>query len=95
MPTKMCAIYAATCKVTDKIYIGSTQGELKTRMNLHNQEVRRMANCGRTLDSYAKHFAALCPAKPTTVKHIWSLMMVKVLWKGNPLSINKTFGKLE
>ena len=86
-----CVIYGATCKVTNKMYIGSTQGKLKTRMNLHNQEVRRMANNGRTSDSYAKHFAALCPPdRPATVKHIWSLMTVKVLWEGNPLSVNKT-----
>ena len=64
-------------------------------MNLHNQEVRRLANCGRTSDSYAKHFAKLCPEKPATVKHIRSLMKVEVLWEGNPLSVNKTFGKLE
>ena len=54
-----------------------------------------MANNGRILDSYAKHFAALCPAKPATIDHIWSLMTVKVLWEGNLLLVDKTFGKLE
>ena len=54
-----------------------------------------MANCGRTSDSYTKHFAKLCPDKPEMVKHIRNLMKVKVLWEGNPLSVNKTFGKIE
>ena len=90
-----CVIYGATCKVTNKIYIRSTQGKLKTRMNLHNQEVRRMDKCGRISDSCAKHFAALYPAKSATFKHIRSLMTVKVLWEGNPLSVSKTFGKLK
>ena len=81
--------------MTNKVYIGSMQGRLKTRMNLHNQKFRRIANQVRTLDSYAEHFAALCPAKLATVKHIRSLMPVKVLWEGNPLLVNKTFGKIK
>ena len=88
-----CLIYCVTCKICSKFYIGSTQNNVKTRIGLHNQEVRRLANCKIRSDSYASHFASHTTPGSTTVKNVRDIIEVSILWEGNPISVSKSFGK--
>ena len=77
------------------IYIGNTQQNLKERMNQHAQDVRVLVNTGKTSDSFARHFAKhFGPAEKATVAKARELVKVEVEWQGNPISIMRSFGKL-
>ena len=88
-----CLIYQVTCKRTGRVYIGSTQRELKERIAKHNQEVRLMANKGIASDSYARHFSQFFKPGECTIGKVRRLIEVDILWEGNPISAVKTFGK--
>ena len=94
-------VYEAKCKCCGKAYIGNTQQKLKTRMTQHFNDTRKVINCGVQIDSFAKHFAEHCEEKIKngTLKKVKTsderdLMVIKVLWKGNQISVMKSFGKL-
>ena len=76
-----------------KFYIGNTQHACKKRMAAHYSDVRRLVLTGKKSDSFASHFASFfnTVSKPTP-----SLLQEKItfsiLWQGNPLSVQKSFG---
>ena len=88
-----CIVYKATCKDTGKFYIGNTQQAYKKRMAAHYSDVRRLVLTGKKSDSFASHFSSFfdTESKPTP-----SLLREKIdfsiLWQGNPLSVQKSFG---
>jgi hypothetical protein len=88
-------IYKITCKMTNKIYIGNTQQNFKKRMTGHFQDVRTLMGKGVHSDSYARHFAGIWPrgAEIPTPGMQRDLIKCNILWKGNPISVVKTFGK--
>ncbi len=51
-------IYKITCKMTNKIYVGNTQQNFKTRMASHFQDVKKLMEKGFHSDSYAS-FASI------------------------------------
>ena len=86
-------IYQACCLTTGKKYIGNMQQHVKTRIQQHVQDTKRLVLSDKKSDSFANHFAKLVP-EGTEKKDIKNFIKVKVeiLWKGNPLSCVKTFG---
>ena len=88
-------VYKATCKLCDANYIGNTQTHLKQRMNLHFNDVKSLVSKGIRSDTFAKHFARHFKkgTKPTS-KQIRDIMDIDVIWKGNPISCVKSFGKV-
>lgn len=86
-------VYQATDLVTNKRYIGNTQQHVKTRIQQHVQDTKRLFIEGKKSDSFANHFAKNIPegtAKKEVKNHI--KVKVDILWKGNALSCVKTFG---
>ena len=88
-----CVVYKVECKLTKKIYIGTTQQFLKTRMQQHQSEVRSLQRTGRRYDSYARHFATQLqnfhPISPTLIRNS---SIISIIWKANPITAVKTFG---
>ena len=81
--------------MTNKIYIGNTQQHFKMRMRGHFQDVKRLMEKGVHSDSYARHFAGIWPpgAEIPSPGMQRDLIKCEILWKGNPISAVKTFGK--
>ena len=52
-------VYQATCLTTGKKYIGNTQQHVKTRMQQHVQDVKKLVTAKTQSDSFAEHFAQL------------------------------------
>ena len=65
-------------------------------MNQHFIEAKNLVNKGKTSDSFAAHFASHFENKKKNVevKDIRNLIKMSILWKGQPISCNKSFGKL-
>ena len=70
-------------------------------MTQHFNDTRKVVNCGVQIDSFAKHFAEHSKEKikdgslkKVKISDVRDLMEIKVLWKGNPISCMKSFGKL-
>ena len=88
-------VYKAECKKTKKFYIGNTQCFVKTRMQGHQNDVRRLYALGQQSDSYAKHFASLerytIYGDIPTPEEQRKDCTISVLWQGNPISAVKTF----
>jgi hypothetical protein len=86
-------VYQATCVQTNKRYIGNTQQHVKTRMQGHVQDVKKLFINDKKSDSFATHFASLVP-EGTAKKNVKDFVKIKVdiLWQGDPLSCVKTFG---
>ena len=94
-------VYEVKCKCCDKIYIGNTQQKLKTRINQHLADTRKLINCNVQTDSFAKHFAKHLEEKlkngtlkKVRTSDVRDLVEVKVIWRGNPISCVKSYGKL-
>ena len=89
-------IYKAECKECKSFYIGNTQQHLKKIMNRHFNDVRSMVNKDEPSDSFAKHFASHFPkGNNISTKDVRSKVTMSILWKGNPISCVKSFGKLK
>jgi hypothetical protein len=89
-------VYKATCVKTNKVYIGNTQQKVKKRMQQHVQDVRKLVLKSQRLDSFASHFSKLIPpATPPNEIRLHVKFKVELLWRGNPLSVVKTFGTRE
>jgi hypothetical protein len=88
-------IYKVTCTMTGKIYIGNTQQYFKTQMKGHFQDVNTLVNKGIYSDSYAHNFANLAPpgAKGPTPGMQRDMIASEIIWKGNPMTVVKSFGK--
>ena len=82
--------------------MGNTQQKLKIRMGQHFLETKNLANGnGKISDTFAKHFAShlkekmekgeLKKAKTCDVR---DLVKMSILWEGNAISCNKSFGKI-
>ena len=86
-------VYKATDIATGKIYIGNTQQHVKTRMQQHVQDVRKLYISEKSSDSFAAHFAKGIPMNvdKKTIKDFIKFK-VDIIWHGNPLSCVKTFG---
>ena len=91
-------------------YLGNTQQKIKLRINQHLGEVCKLVNTGQTSDSFARHFAKHHNIQRTkidksrtrveerktklTIGEARSKVKVTILWQGNAISCNKSFGKL-
>mmetsp|Transcript_11301 Transcript_11301/g.23135 ORF Transcript_11301/g.23135 Transcript_11301/m.23135 type:complete len:260 (-) Transcript_11301:7-786(-) len=86
-------VYKATCLLSGKNYIGNTQQKVKTRIQQHVQDVKRLVIQGKSSDTFASHFASLVP-KGTVRKEInnFCKMKIEIVWQGNPISCVKSFG---
>ena len=96
---KSIVVYKAECKECGMHYIGNTQQKLKSRMNQHFIEAKNLVNKGKPSDSFAAHFASHFENKDKNnknieIKDIRNLIKMSILWKGKPISCNKSFGKL-
>ena len=79
----------------NKLYIGNTQQKLKARMMQHFNETKDAANKGLSTDSFIKHFAKQDRKyEDTTVTQVRDCTTVEILCQGNPVSLPKSFGKL-
>ena len=92
-------IYKATCKETGKFYVGCTQQKVKKRFDGHFTEVCGFVNKGILSDSFARHFGAVLKKKQiegekVTRKDVRKIVRIETLWKGNPISCMKSFGKM-
>ena len=94
---KSLVVYKAECNDCKMCYLGNTQQKIKIRINQHLGEVCKLVNTGKTSDSFAKHFALHHTSQRTTKLTIGEArkkVSVSILWQGNPISCNKSFGKL-
>ena len=90
-------VYKAECKDCKMCYIGNTQQKLKLRVNQHLGEVScNLVNKEKTSDSFAKHFTIHQQNRQNklTIGEARKNINVSILWQGNPISCNKSFGKL-
>ena len=79
-------------------YLGNTQQKLKLRINQHLGEVCKLVNTGKTSDSFAKHFAQHHTSRresKLTIGEARKDVTVTILWQGNPITCNKSFGKMK
>ena len=70
-------VYQTTCLQTNKRYIGNTQQHMKTRMQGHVQDVKKLFTDSKSSDSFATHFASLVP-QGTAKKSVKDFVKVKV-----------------
>ena len=88
-------VYKATCKVCEKFYVGNTQQHLKKRMNQHFSETRSLVSKNLTSDTFAKHFAThFTKGEKIATKDVRDKVSMDILWKGNPITCVKSFGKI-
>ena len=95
---KSIVIYKAECKSCKMCYLGNTQQKLKLRINQHLGEVCKLVNTGKTSDSFAKHFAQHHTSRresKLTIGEARKDVTVTILWQGNPITCNKSFGKMK
>ena len=86
-------VYKIECNMTNKVYIGNTQQNFKTRMQQHFNDVRKLHKHGEKSDSYAKHFAKQFINFNEINNRIQrNSIHCSVIWQGNPISAVKTFG---
>jgi len=88
--------YWSACNDCKMCYLGNTQQKIKLRINQHLGEVCKLVNTGKTSDSFAKHFALHHKNRESklTIGEARKRVSVSILWQGNPISCNKSFGKL-
>ena len=93
---KAIVVYKAECVDCKMFYVGNTQQKLKLRINQHLGEVCTLVNKGKTSDSFAKHFAKHHQNRTDklTIGEARKKVKVTILWQGNSISCNKSFGKL-
>ena len=96
---RKCIIYKATCQITNRFYVGSTANGLKTRMNGHYNDVKKILD-GELVasDTFSRHFARVFKEKfgcKHNITQVKSLVKCEILWQGNPISLMKTFGTNE
>ena len=86
-------VHRVECNDTGKSCIGSTQGTLEKRMQGHFTDVRVLRRGGNRSDSCARHFARMThnfhDPSPALLR---DMVTFHLIWKGNPLSVVKTFG---
>ena len=93
---KSIVVYKAKCKLCEMSYIGNTQQKLKTRVNQHLTEVCALVNKRKTSDTFAKHFAAHYSTDNGKLNagEARKMMDISIVWQGNAISCNKSFGKM-
>lgn len=87
-------IYEAKCKMCNMVYIGNTQQKLNVRMSPHFKEGKDLVKLAKTSNTLAHHFAQHIDPKMgpyISTANIHSMVSMKVLWQGNPISCMKTF----
>ena len=69
-------------------------------MSQHCNETNNLVNRGKTSDSFANHFASHFEEKnkgkrkQIAIKDVRNMVEMSILWGGNLISCNKSFGKL-
>ena len=64
-------------------------------MTQHYNKAKDLVNKGLTSDSFAKHAATCFPAESKIAANdVRTGFNVEILWHGNPISCNKSFGRL-
>ena len=93
---KILVVYKAECNDCTIWYLGNTQQKIKLRINKHLGEVCKLVNTGKTSDSFAKHFILHHKnwESKLTIGEVRKWVSVSILWQGNTISCNKSFGKL-
>ena len=93
---KSVVVYKAECIDCGMCYLGNTQQKLKMQTRQHLGEVCKVVNTGKASDSFAKHFAIHQKQRTTklSIGEPCTKVKVSILWQGNPISCNKSFGKL-
>jgi len=93
---KSIVVYKAECKICKMAYYGNTQQQLKKRTNQHLTDVCNLVNKGKTSDSFARHFAQHYQNRQDklSIGEARTLVQMTIEWQGNPISCNKSFGKL-
>ena len=80
-------------QVYEEIYIGNTQQTLKKRMSGHYSDVLRLVRDNKNSDLFAKHFASTLDNDPKpSSKTLQNNMNFSIIWQGNPISLQKSFG---
>ena len=89
-------VYKATCTLCDHFYIGATQRSLKDRMRGHCQDVRDLLSRRKPSDTFANHMATHWRPRNEipTAGQVRDALRYEILWQGNPLRCQKSFGKL-
>ena len=93
---KSVVVFKVECVDCGMCYLGNTQQKLKMRTRQHLGEVCKLVNTGKASDSFAKHFAIHQKQRTSklTIGEARTKVKVSILWQGNPISCNKSFGKL-
>ena len=93
---KSVVVYKVECKDCGMCYLGNTQQKLKRITHQHLGEVCKLVNTCKASDSFAKHFAIHQKQQTTklNIRKVRTKVKVSILWKGNSISCNKSFGKL-
>ena len=71
------------------------QNQIKTQMNAHFGEVRSRLRSGKQYNLFAHHVTMhVDPAKHSTVTKadLCSMVQMRIVWQGNPISCMETFG---
>ena len=87
---KQFVVHRVICEITGKHCLGQTQQHKKRRIQQHNNKTRRLFNNGESFDSHAHHFAKQFDNEPT-LKQMQKITDHEAVWKGNPMSVMKTF----
>jgi hypothetical protein len=89
-------VYKAKCKTSGNIYIlGNTQQYFKNRMRGHFQDVKQLVEKNVYSDSYAIFLGGQVPkgARAPTPGMQRDLISCSIIWKGDPLTAVKSFGR--
>jgi hypothetical protein len=105
-PTKSCqhgnvcrvpvVVYKVKCNTLGKICICNTQQFFKARMRGLFQDVKQYVEKHICSDSYAKQSGGMVPpqvAQAPTPGMQRDLISCSIIWKGDPITAVKTFGK--
>ena len=64
-------------------------------MNQHFSETRSLVSKNLTSDTFAKHFVThFTKGEKITTKDVRDKVSIEILWKGNPITCVKSFGKI-
>ena len=64
-------------------------------MNQHFSETRSLVSKNLTSDTFAKHFAThFTKGEKIATKDVRDKVSMDILWKGNPITCVKSFGKI-
>ena len=95
----MMVVYKLTCKCCGKYYIGNTSRKLKVRVREHRYKVKCLLKGWKvSATSFSRHIAHHMrytkeEEKAWNDDRISRMFDVEILWKGPPITTNKSFRK--